>query len=866
MTKERERYVELRKKYIRAVGSDNGPEPDLEVNNPLSLAEDSPWQQFFVDSELRKIIKQDVERTLPDNDYFRSEKVQEQLNDILFIYCKINHDVSYRQGMHELVAHILWVVSSESLDVNAEPGVSSDSTLDVMKSVLDSSYIEHDTFALFSSLMRHAKPWYEFSDERTSSRRPKPTSASHTQPFGKQETPEPPPGKQTPVIEWSMNIFRYLERVDNQLYLHLKSLDIQPQLFGIRWFRLLFGREFPMDDALSLWDGIFAKDPSLKICIFIGLAMLLRIRDELLEEEDFAVCLHKLMRYPPVKDVQLFIPQAVTLQKDPNSSGGLEIIRQNSALSGKPLPPLPSPGSEAEHGTQYQNQSQQHPRDGSPSPYSRQQQYSQQGQQYDRTKNQILGFSSNGVLSQHLPPAALDAIKPVAEGFVHVTKNVLESKGGAALNKAIHDMKKNTQSYIRKANTPTPPPLAANFPPMFDQAISSSSRVVASTQPAPVTHKNQSSNNTAIDPDKQVQLQLGQIVAKALVILESEYISPSNNNDSSKSKEHMSSNGKSPSKAASAAFSGLEHVRDILLGLSKDLDPLVIESGMLEKSGQVSSDAGTRDTTQSTAKPAHFAPKPSLDPQNAGTPPQRKPPNATIATTKSNSPSPVRIGSPVRSTHDGTNEGRAQSRASSQTSEVQGHSGHEYGVDIHTSSVTPPISEPYVPTPVPRIPTPKPFSFDDLIEDTKTKPARSSSPSLSDSRGTGSSTSTSKVKSPRSSLANSQFSWMLNDDGGISSATGASAVGGIHSSSSSSLSSINKPGAGSEAGAVGGGGSGSRPSVDIFLPSSSKSRMKIDPLAGAVSKRSGSGSSVTESGMVSVASQQLSEDDPLRTK
>lgn len=58
---------------------------------------------------------------LPDNDYFRSEKVQEQLNDILFIYCKINHDVSYRQGMHELVAHILWVVSSESLDADAEP-------------------------------------------------------------------------------------------------------------------------------------------------------------------------------------------------------------------------------------------------------------------------------------------------------------------------------------------------------------------------------------------------------------------------------------------------------------------------------------------------------------------------------------------------------------------------------------------------------------------------------------------------------------------------------------------------------------------------------------------------------------------------
>ncbi|KAF9904018.1 TBC1 domain, member 5 [Lobosporangium transversale] len=121
MSTKREQYKELRKKYIRSIGSDDGVEPDLEVNNPLSLAKDSPWQQFFVDSELRKVIKQDVDRTLPDNDFFRSEKVQEQLNDILFIYCKINSDVSYRQGMHELVAHILWVVSSESLDAHSTP-------------------------------------------------------------------------------------------------------------------------------------------------------------------------------------------------------------------------------------------------------------------------------------------------------------------------------------------------------------------------------------------------------------------------------------------------------------------------------------------------------------------------------------------------------------------------------------------------------------------------------------------------------------------------------------------------------------------------------------------------------------------------
>ena len=53
-----------------------------------------------------------------------------------------------------------------------------DSALDVMKSVLDSNYVEHDTFALFSSLMSRAKPWYEFSDEGFSSRRAKVSTRS----------------------------------------------------------------------------------------------------------------------------------------------------------------------------------------------------------------------------------------------------------------------------------------------------------------------------------------------------------------------------------------------------------------------------------------------------------------------------------------------------------------------------------------------------------------------------------------------------------------------------------------------------------------------------------------------------------------
>lgn len=45
-----------------------------------------------------------------------------------------------------------------------------------------------------------------------------------------------------------------------------------------RWIRLLFGREFPFEDLLALWDRLFAEDPDLELIDMICVSMLLRIR------------------------------------------------------------------------------------------------------------------------------------------------------------------------------------------------------------------------------------------------------------------------------------------------------------------------------------------------------------------------------------------------------------------------------------------------------------------------------------------------------------------------------------------------------------------------------------------------------------
>lgn len=70
-----------------------------------------------------------------------------------------------------------------------------------------------------------------------------------------------------------------LAQYDPTLYKHLQGLGIEPQIYGIRWLRLLFAREFHMQDVLTLWDAIMADDPQLNMVDYMALAMLLFLRE-----------------------------------------------------------------------------------------------------------------------------------------------------------------------------------------------------------------------------------------------------------------------------------------------------------------------------------------------------------------------------------------------------------------------------------------------------------------------------------------------------------------------------------------------------------------------------------------------------------
>lgn len=82
-------------------------------DDPLSQSDESAWNQHFCDKELMKVINQDVTRTFPGVEMFRMPEIQSKMANILFCYARSHRHICYRQGMHELLAPLLYVVSMD---------------------------------------------------------------------------------------------------------------------------------------------------------------------------------------------------------------------------------------------------------------------------------------------------------------------------------------------------------------------------------------------------------------------------------------------------------------------------------------------------------------------------------------------------------------------------------------------------------------------------------------------------------------------------------------------------------------------------------------------------------------------------------
>nr|XP_023417558.1 LOW QUALITY PROTEIN: TBC1 domain family member 5 [Cavia porcellus] len=258
---------------------------DLMINNPLSQDEGSLWNKFFQDKELRSMIEQDVKRTFPEMQFFQQDNVRKILTDVLFCYARENEQLLYKQLL------VLLFQSEE------------------MKTLLNPEYLEHDAYAMFSQLMETAEPW--FSTFEHDSQKGKETLMTPI-PFARPQDLGPTIAIVTKVNQIQDHL---LKKHDIELYMHLNRLEIAPQIYGLRWVRLLFGREFPLQDLLVVWDALFADGLSLSLVDYVFIAMLLYIRDALISS-NYQTCLGLLMHYPVIGDIHSLILKALFL-RDP---------------------------------------------------------------------------------------------------------------------------------------------------------------------------------------------------------------------------------------------------------------------------------------------------------------------------------------------------------------------------------------------------------------------------------------------------------------------------------------------------------------------------------------------------------------------
>ncbi|KAJ8129736.1 hypothetical protein O1611_g3890 [Lasiodiplodia mahajangana] len=116
--------------------------------------------------------------------------------------------------MHELLAPIVYVVEQDAIDpADASPDASNDLR---MVEMLDASFIEHDSFTLFSKVMDCAKSFYETAET---------SDNTGTAAFSMQST-------KSSIVEKSQYIHEIcLYKVDPELSTHLKNIEVLPQVF-----------------------------------------------------------------------------------------------------------------------------------------------------------------------------------------------------------------------------------------------------------------------------------------------------------------------------------------------------------------------------------------------------------------------------------------------------------------------------------------------------------------------------------------------------------------------------------------------------------------------------------------------------------
>ena len=204
---------------------------------------------------------------------------------VLFTWAKENSDISYKQGMNELLAIVLFVAYAEKAPDYMNVSMR---TQDLINTLNDPKHMEADVYWLFERLMDLgiAELFNPVVTNRPVNKKNNlftwDAERHHNDLVNQDKSAS---DNVSSVLKRCHKIHhRILQGVDKELYLYLEKQKIEPQMYLQRYLRCILSREFNLADTLILWDAIFAKanqpgdNGELALIDYICVAMIIFVR------------------------------------------------------------------------------------------------------------------------------------------------------------------------------------------------------------------------------------------------------------------------------------------------------------------------------------------------------------------------------------------------------------------------------------------------------------------------------------------------------------------------------------------------------------------------------------------------------------
>ena len=183
---------------------------------------------------LRREIVEDVKRTRQTEALFTAGDTAELMARVLLVFAKTNPAVGYIQGMNEVLAVIVAAIWEDATAASMDfPGV------------FGSGCWEADAYALFASVMGAIQ--LSFTSEDI-------------------------------IVTRCQAVQLMLAGKDPELEHTLTDLGIQPQLYMLRWIRILFAQLYSLSDTIIIWDAILLFGLNSGIVEHICVTLLAMIR------------------------------------------------------------------------------------------------------------------------------------------------------------------------------------------------------------------------------------------------------------------------------------------------------------------------------------------------------------------------------------------------------------------------------------------------------------------------------------------------------------------------------------------------------------------------------------------------------------